>query len=345
MKKNLSKHFLTQLSFFVTLLLSVFLTILFPDITRLLAFILVVATIAYQWLLPQANTKKRFGITWHLPLKWALFIITFSQGVLLYEEMYPSLAAKFATQETEILPKKTEQTIDSEILMDESVVAEENDTQQPNITKSPEIQNQTNLKVATLQRVVDGNSLYLTVNGQTIKARLLLIDSLSTVDSSLAEQAQERLTELVINAAQLHISYDESLSTSDRYGQASIYLWADGELVQKTLLQEGLATISENDSYDASYLTEMEQAQEHAQSSQIGIWAKQTNTTVYPDIDQATREDRSDTTTHFDENEPFSEEPDYYNNRTNQENTRDSYDSFEHWSQENNNSRRNYSYR
>ncbi|MGX7031134.1 thermonuclease family protein [Vagococcus zengguangii] len=359
MKKNNHKQLLTQLSFFVTLLLGIFLTILFPDITRFLALVTFLSIIVFEWFKPGTKTAKQLKLNWNQPLKLSLFICLFSQGILLYENVAPSLAAKFATQQTE----QTEEiaTSDNTTETTTASISEEKTTQSKqknndNTSNPSEKETATQahensvLEVATLQRVVNGNTVYLTVNGQTEKYRLLVIDTPDDSSySTLASQATQRLNELLTNATQLYVSYDPAISTTDAFGRQLVYLWADDDLVQTTLLEEGLAQISYIDSEKLAYLADMQQAQKTAKLLNKGLWENY-GTTTYEDSqttglygqDDISRLD-DQTPTISDESENKRDEFETHDDQTTNGHHYN-YDQFENWYQSNESSQRTYSY-
>src|SRR5699024_9937352 len=99
-----------------------------------------------------------------------------------------------------------------------------------------------------LYRVVDGDTVHvLDSDNNTLKLRLLLIDTPETVHPNkpvepFGPEASARMTELMSNAEELHIEYDEGAET-DHYGRHLVYLYADGVNVHEVLLEEGLARV------------------------------------------------------------------------------------------------------
>ncbi|MGX6961405.1 thermonuclease family protein [Vagococcus xieshaowenii] len=342
MKKKLNTNILTTLSIFITLLLGIFFTLLFPDITRIIALVTFLSLVVYQWLLPN-KTTKRSKIVWHIPLKLSLFIVIMSQSIMFYERVAPSLAAKLAsdaaqqTSTSETFVKESSEEIhlsESETAsLSSSSYIEEFDESSDNdelMTK----------QTATLIQVVNANTVYLMVNGQQAKYRLLVIDSPDTTDHyTLSQQADQRLRDILTNATTIEVSYDPSTHSTDDFNRELVYLWADGELVQTTLLKEGLAEVSYIDSDDLLYLEDMKSAENYAINHEIGIWEND-NEQSSPWYNQ---ESRIESESHGKKHE--SDYPTDYESDNSytmpQEGAR--YETFDNWLQQNKQKRNTYS--
>src|SRR5699024_8422772 len=128
-----------------------------------------------------------------------------------------------------------------------------------------------------LYRVVDGDTVHvLDSDNNTLKLRLLLIDTPETVHPNkpvepFGPEASTRMTELMNNAEELHIEYDEGAKT-DHYGRHLVYLYADGVNVHEVLLEEGLARVGYI--YEQQrYLSEFREKEQYAKDNQLGIWS------------------------------------------------------------------------
>ena len=128
-----------------------------------------------------------------------------------------------------------------------------------------------------LYRVVDGDTVHvLDSDNNTLKLRLLLIDTPETVHPNkpvepFGPEASSRMTELMNNAEELHIEYDEGAKT-DHYGRHLVYLYADGVNVHEVLLEEGLARVGYI--YEQQrYLSEFREKEQYAKDNQLGIWS------------------------------------------------------------------------
>lgn len=128
-----------------------------------------------------------------------------------------------------------------------------------------------------LYRVVDGDTAHvIDENGEGLNLRLLLIDTPETVHPSepvqpYGPEASARLTDLLNDADQLYIEYDDG-EKQDHYGRELVYLYADDVSVHEVLLEEGLARVGYI--YEQQrYLEDFRVAEQYARDNQLGIWS------------------------------------------------------------------------
>lgn len=133
-----------------------------------------------------------------------------------------------------------------------------------------------------LARVVDGDTVHVYgVNGETLKLRLLLIDTPETVHPNkpvepFGKEASARMTEFLNSHSPLYIEYDEG-DTQDAYGRELVYLYAVDSLgniisAQEVLLEEGLARVGYV--YEQQrHLDDFNVAEQRAKDYGLGIWS------------------------------------------------------------------------
>jgi micrococcal nuclease len=130
-----------------------------------------------------------------------------------------------------------------------------------------------------VSKVVDGDTLWVQRDGQTVKLRLIGIDTPETHDprkpvqcfgEAAATQAQSRLT-----GRQVLLETDESQGLLDKYGRELVYVWVDGELFNLEMIKAGFA---HEYTYDAPYRyqQQFQTAQRAAAASGAGLWASDT---------------------------------------------------------------------
>lgn len=110
------------------------------------------------------------------------------------------------------------------------------------------------------------------------KIRLLAVDTPETVKSGTEVQrfgpeASERTCNLVMNAETITFEYDAG-NEIDKYGRNLYWVYIDGQLLQETLVKEGLAEIKyvDNKTVDQAKLKVLKEAEKDAQYNAIGIW-------------------------------------------------------------------------
>lgn len=120
------------------------------------------------------------------------------------------------------------------------------------------------LTATSVAEVKDGDTL-VTGEGETI--RLINIDAPEYPDGCLATQAKDRLTQLV-NGKQIELETIDK----DNFGRSLAWVWQDKVLINKILVQEGLAQIS---NHEYQYTAELVKAQTEAKKLEKGIWSAQ----------------------------------------------------------------------
>jgi micrococcal nuclease len=132
------------------------------------------------------------------------------------------------------------------------------------------------LPSAAVGRVIDGDTVDVTLDGQTVRVRLIGIDTPETVDprkpvECFGREASARAHELLDGQA-VFIEDDPSQGDVDRYGRSLRYLWlADGQLFNLELVAQGYFACTYNLPY--AYQTQLKQAERDAREQQRGLWA------------------------------------------------------------------------
>jgi micrococcal nuclease len=127
---------------------------------------------------------------------------------------------------------------------------------------------------ATVERVVDGDTLVAGVDGVRERIRLLRIDAPElgrdgTPAACLAERASSHLAALLPTGAEVHVATD--VEKRDRFGRLLAHVWDDDLWVNGAMLDAGLATavtIPPNVALD----DEVRAAQAGARDAGRGLW-------------------------------------------------------------------------
>ncbi len=143
---------------------------------------------------------------------------------------------------------------------------------------------------------VDGDTAKFIYKKDEITARFLAIDTPETVhpnkeEESYGKEASEYTCNKIKNAEVIELEYDEDSNKLDKYNRHLVWVFVDGELLQKKLVSKGLASVA----YlygDYKYTDELEATEQDAEDSKLGIWSnensettKETNTEEKKDVD------------------------------------------------------------
>jgi micrococcal nuclease len=133
----------------------------------------------------------------------------------------------------------------------------------------------------TVTRVVDGDTVRIDYDGKTQPVRLIGVDTPeinwpeSDTDEITADcyglPAREYLVER-ISGETVRTESDPSQPETDTYGRRLVYLYLDGELINKTLLSEGYARkLTAVDGYDKQ--ADFRRTQKQAKATGRGLWS------------------------------------------------------------------------
>ena len=139
--------------------------------------------------------------------------------------------------------------------------------------------NETKGKIFTAKivRVVDGDTVKIkTSNGKEETVRLLLIDTPETVHPSkpvqpFGPEASKFTKELMPAGSEVEV--ETGIGERDKYGRLLAYFYVDGKMVNKLLLEKGLARVAYVYAPNTKYLDELEAIQKQAQKKEVGIWS------------------------------------------------------------------------
>lgn len=127
-------------------------------------------------------------------------------------------------------------------------------------------------------KVTDGDTIRIMMDGKSEAVRLIGINTPETVDrrrtvECFGKEASARMKELAQGKI-VRLEYDESQSLRDAYGRLLAYVYLeDGQMINRKMIAEGYA-------YEYTYMTpyayqkEFRELQRLAQTSERGLWAK-----------------------------------------------------------------------
>ena len=129
----------------------------------------------------------------------------------------------------------------------------------------------------TLSKCVDGDTAVFKYDGNNSKFRFLAIDTPESVHPTkgvepYGKEASDYTCAALTNASKIQIEFDEHSDKQDKYGRYLAWIYVDGEILQKKLIENGLARVA----YiygKYTYLDELYNLQNIAYSKKVGIWS------------------------------------------------------------------------
>jgi len=150
-------------------------------------------------------------------------------------------------------------------------------------------------EVVTLSKCVDGDTAKFKMKDGSIKtARFLAIDTPESVHPTkeveeYGKEASNYTCNLLTNAKEIKVEYDKASDKEDKYGRILVWVYADGKMVQETLLSEGLAKVAYlYENYE--YTGKLQDIEKIAKDKKVGIWS---NSEVSSNMDATDMDDSS----------------------------------------------------
>ncbi len=159
-----------------------------------------------------------------------------------------------------------------------TLVMEDNpQDQRKDPTASGNLENGERIEV-TVSEFIDGDTTRFNYNGSSESFRYLIIDTPESKHSRhgeepFGEEASERTKELLSQADKIEVEFDEGPNQDD-YDRYLAYVYADGEMINETLVREGLAEVKYVNPPNDTHADILEAAQEEAKAKNLGIWSE-----------------------------------------------------------------------
>lgn len=123
-------------------------------------------------------------------------------------------------------------------------------------------------------RVVDGDTVIVNMNGTEERVRLIGIDTPESVhpdaSKNLAEgKTASEFTKSKLEGKEVELEFD--VQERDQYGRLLAYVYIDGKMFNKTLLEEGYAKISTYPP-NVKYVDDFTRIQKTARENNKGFW-------------------------------------------------------------------------
>lgn len=134
-------------------------------------------------------------------------------------------------------------------------------------------------------KCIDGDTANIIKDGEEIKIRMLAVDTPETKHPTkgvepFGKEASTFTCNTLKNANKLEIEYDENSDKKDKYDRELVWLFADGNLIQESLVEKGLAKVAYL--YDDYKYTDILLIKEkEAKKKKFGIWSNYENDVNY----------------------------------------------------------------
>lgn len=126
---------------------------------------------------------------------------------------------------------------------------------------------------AKLSNVIDGESAVFNFNQKKTTVRFLLIDTPEIASNQpFSSEAKIRSEALIKAAKVIKVEYDQG-QHQDNSKNNLMYVWLDDQLLQETLVKEGLARVTADNTNNETQLQLLQNAQTEAKAQKIGIWS------------------------------------------------------------------------
>lgn len=127
------------------------------------------------------------------------------------------------------------------------------------------------------KKKVDGDTVRVLINNKEVKIRLLLIDTPESVKKGspvqpYALEASKFTEKRLKEAKKLEVQFDRGDRT-DRYNRALCYIYADGVMLQESLVEAGLARVAYAYEPNTTYLKQLKKVEKNAKEKKLKIWS------------------------------------------------------------------------
>ncbi|KYD00100.1 hypothetical protein B4102_1112 [Heyndrickxia sporothermodurans] len=127
---------------------------------------------------------------------------------------------------------------------------------------------------AKVTRVVDGDTVKVTLKGKEETVRMILIDTPETKHPRIGVQtfgpeASDFTKKMLTNK---NIQLEMDVQERDQYGRLLAYIWLDGTMFNRILIEKGLARVAIFPP-NTKYVDEFNSIQDKARQKEIGIWS------------------------------------------------------------------------
>lgn len=143
-------------------------------------------------------------------------------------------------------------------------------------SRSENVEPSAPIGIATVERVVDGDTVILDINGQSERVRLIGLDTPESVTPNMPQQcfgaeAAQALSEILPPGTEVRIERD--VEARDRFDRLLLYLYRqqDALFINQWLIEQGFA---ESVSYppNVAFQSEFDRVRNQARATGTGLW-------------------------------------------------------------------------
>ena len=130
----------------------------------------------------------------------------------------------------------------------------------------------------TLSKCVDGDTAkFVTSDGEVKTTRFLAIDTPESVHptkevEAFGKEASDYTCKLLTNAKKIVLEFDKNSEKEDKYGRLLAFVYADGKMVQESLIEAGYAKVAYLYA-DYTYTDNLQKKEQEAKAKKVGIWS------------------------------------------------------------------------
>lgn len=123
-------------------------------------------------------------------------------------------------------------------------------------------------------KCTDGDTAHFLIKGKDTTVRFLAINApeYTKTKEPYGKEASEYVCDILTNANTIELEYDDGSDTLDKYGRTLAWVYADDVLLQRELVQRGLAEVK----YiygDYAYTEELKTLEKEAKKEKLNMWS------------------------------------------------------------------------
>ena len=132
-------------------------------------------------------------------------------------------------------------------------------------------------KNVKLSKYTDGDTAHFLIDGKDKTVRFLAINApeYTKEKEPFGKEASEYVCNTLTNAKKIQLEFDDGSDETDKYGRVLAWVYADGKLLQRELVKQGLAEVK----YiygDYAYTDELKELEKEAKAKKLAMWSNET---------------------------------------------------------------------